>query len=260
MYFFRLLGGLSWIQGTIVVVTIFVTFSVVGVYAMHRFFNRKAVKGHHDVAGYVFTNFGVLYSVLLGFTVVNAQQRFDKMNQTTQVEAGYLLDLYRDAQVFPEKDREGIHLGIKTYITSVINDEWQLMAGGVLSDKTIDAVDGLWNSYYAINPSNKREEVWYVESVSKLNQFMNARLARIIGSEESLGAEMWTLLILGGIIIAAFIWIFSLESLLLHMLMASILSGTIGFMLFLIYSLDTAFSGDVSVKSTALERILDSFK
>jgi hypothetical protein len=89
---------------------------------------------------------------------------------------------------------------------------------------------------------------------------MNARLSRLIGSQESLGNEMWTFLLLGGLIVITFICFFSMESVFLQFVMAAIVASFTAFLLFLIYSLDTAFSGNISIGPDPFERVLEAFK
>jgi hypothetical protein len=64
----------------------------------------------------------------------------------------------------------------------------------------------------------------------------------------------------GGIIIVSFISIFAFEYLSLHILLAAILAATTAFLLFLIYSLDSTFTGNVKIPPEALQNILKSFK
>jgi len=260
MDIFNLLESLPWAVGAIVTVGAFVAFTITGILIVRKCVNHKTLKAHHDVAGFVFTNLGVLYGVLLGFTVVNVQQRFDKLKDNAMIEANYLADLYRDAEVFSEKDKIAIRTSLINYGNSVVNSEWHAMANGIPIEHTTKALKDVWGAYYVINPTIPQQQAWFSESISKLNQLMNSRLARILGSTESLGTEMWTLLTLGGLVMITFIWFFGLESLLCHILMASILAATTAFLLFLIYSLDTAFSGAVTVPPEALQQVLQSFE
>ncbi len=89
---------------------------------------------------------------------------------------------------------------------------------------------------------------------------MAARLQRLMGGAESLSSEMWTLLVVGALVMLAFLWFFSLENLAISILMASVLATSTAFLLFLIYSLDTAYSGQLAVPPEAFERVLKSFQ
>lgn len=259
MDLFKFLENSSWVVGSGVIVTLFVAFAIAGTLLVRRTVKTHNFKGHHDVAGFVFTNLGVLYSVLLGFTVVNVQQRYDKVQHEIQIEASYISQIYRDAEVFSEKDKLEIRTAIKAYLESVIYVEWNNLVKGEPNASTSAALNNIWKTYYSVDLSNKMQELWYAESIDKLNELISARLSRLLGEEESLGSEMWTLLILGGIVMVSFVWFFHVESLVSHLMMTSILAATAAFLLFLIYSLDTIYSGDVSVSPEAYIRILRSF-
>ena len=256
MNIIQLIESFPWLVGALCIVSIFVIFAISGILIIRSRISPKKLQVHHDVAGFVFTNLGVLYSVLLGFTVVNVQQRFDKIKEISQVEASYVAELYRNSAVFSESDRLVIREALKKYAKSILNDEWNTMSNGLPHPNTSEALQNVWQAYYNVNIADGKQTVWYQESINKLNQLMSARISRLQGGEESLGTEMWLLLVVGGILIVGFIWFFGLESMATHMLMASILAASIAFLLFLIYSLDTVFSGNVSIEPEALKRVV----
>lgn len=258
MNYFHLLESLSWELGSIIAIFTFVSFAILGIFIVRKTFSAKQLKAHHDVAGFVFANLGVLYSVLIGFTVVNVQQRFDKVKETTHMEASILTQLYRDSEVFSEAKGDNIRNAIKNYVLTVINNEWPSMAAGKPSEITEGALDKVWRAYYDLDFKDAKQQVWYSESIGKLNQLTGARIDRLMGSVESLGGEMWASLILGGLLIISFIWFFGLESLTTHILMATVLASVTAFLLFLIYSLDSSFSGDVNIGPDAFEKVLQT--
>lgn len=259
MIIFKSIESLPWLLGVFCVVTIFVIFAISGIIFIRSRIHPDRLKRHHDVAGFVFTNLGVLYSVLLGFTVVNVQQRFDKIKETSEVEASYLAELYRNAEVFSEADRIAIRKSVKAYGESIINDEWHTMSEGKQNEDTSEAFKKVWKAYYSTHLTDSKQIVWYTQSVNDLNLLMSSRISRLEGGEQSLGTEMWLLLIFGGVLIVSFMWFFGLESLRTHILMTALLAAAIAFLLFLIYSLDTVFSGNVSLEPEAVRKVLSSF-
>lgn len=260
MALFQLLEKLPWGFGAFLIVFLFILFSVVGLLIVRKKVNLENLRSQHDVTGFIFGNIGVLYAVLLGFMVVNVQQRFDKIQENVMLEASFLAQIYRDAAVFPEKNRQDIQGAIKKYGDSVLNEEWPLMIEGIPSDSTKKALNVLWEAFYALEPVGIKQQAWYAESIHKLNKLMRVRLTRLIESQASIGVEMWTLLISGGVILVAFTWFFGLHSTTSHILMASVLAASIAFLLFLIYSLDTAFTGELSISRESLEKVMQSFE
>jgi hypothetical protein len=258
MFLIEFLDSFHWICGALFAVGFLVAITMAAILLVRKFVQRKHLRESHDVAGFVFANLGVLFSVLLGFTVVNVQQRFDKIQENTEVEASYLEELYQDAEVFVKSEREKIQQAIKKYIQDVIEDEWPLMPKGEVSAQATESLKEVWKSYYDTNPAGPKQEAWYGESIGKLNQLTHTRLTRVLGGKESLSAEMWTLLILGSLGVVMFICFFGMESTALHLLMGATLAASTAFLLFLIHTLDSAFCGTVRVSPEALIRVLES--
>lgn len=250
------LEALSWGYATLLFIGLFILVAIVGILVVRDQSNPKHLKAHHDVTGFIFANIGVLYSVLLGFTVVNAQQHFDKMNENSKLEAANILELYRDTVTFSKKDQVAIRKALLTYGTSILEEEWNHLPKGVPHQNTSKQFNALWDAYYDVEIVSRKQEILYAQSIQKLNDLMTFRLSRIVGSEESLGDEMWAFLIFGALVILAFICFFAFENLWLHLLLASTLAATTAFLLFLIYALDSSFTGPVSVKPEALKKVL----
>jgi hypothetical protein len=247
------LDSLNWGWCFFLVAIFLVFFTTLGILLVRKAVNLRRVKDCHDITGIIFSNLGALYAVLLGFTIVNAQERFDKIKETTQVEAACLIDLYRDSDFFSKQDREKIRAAITGYAESIIGYEWsQKKPHADTNEKFKD----LLHCYYAIDIQTPKETIWYTASVEQLNKLSDLRLSRILGSQESLGSAMWTILILGGCAMVVFLCFLGPEKPAQHLLMASILVITIAFSLLLIHFLDTAFTGSVSVQSDALQSLL----
>jgi hypothetical protein len=255
----RLLESSSWVLYAFLVMAIAILFCWGILILVRRYISIKELKKSHDVVGFTFSIIGVLYSVILGFTVINVQDRYNAVSESIHTEAILLADLYQDAAFFPPDTCKIIRASLRSYINHVIEEEW-----GIYHDKTIhyhtrNIIKGIWDSYYAANPENEKEFVWYRESISKLNSFLNARLARQFNSWEHLGGMMWSLLIAGAAVTICFMFFFGLENWGSHMLMTALLAGYLSFMLFLVYSLDHVFKGPQAIKPTALEQVVTVF-
>lgn len=211
------------------------------------------------MAGFTFGIIGVLYSVILGFTVINAQNRYNDVVQNIHTEAVVVADLYRDAAFFPEAGRDAIRKSLRNYVDYVVKVEWWLPVEKNVPIKTQRVMEEIWKSYYSVDLQNEKMNIWYNESIGKLNVFMNARLSRQFNSWEHLGDMMWSILIIGGLVTICFMFFFGLENIRTHMLMTALLAGYLSFILFLVFSLDHVFKGPQGVKPTALEQVATLF-
>ncbi len=215
--------------------------------ATRYFFDGKKMKEHHDVAGFTFGIVGVMYAVLLSYMVVNVHERYNDIHRNIDIEANLAAELYRDAEVFPEKIKSQIKLDVRRYIDSTTRDGYEFDEMGNMNMAIHEAIGDLWNVYYNFEPTTERDKIWYAESIRKLNEFNRVRLLRLFNNNESIGTMMWTMLLVGAFITISFMYFFRIENLWFHALMTGLLSGFIGLMLFLIASLDTAFVGDIHV-------------
>ena len=249
----------SWIVSSLVLVAISIALCLTILLIVRRIFSAEEMKKRHDVVGFTFSIIGVLYSVILGFTVINVQDRYNLVEQTIHTEAFMLADLYQDAAFFPQAGRDQIRSNLRDYIQYVVTEEW----GHSLKDqdhlKTRAILKNIWDGYYQVDIKGEKMKIWYAESISKLNQFLNARLIRQFNAEQHLGGMMWSLLVVGALITICFMFFFGLESLRSHMLMTTLLAGYLSFMLFLVYSLDHVFKGPQGVRPTALVQVYSLF-
>jgi membrane protein implicated in regulation of membrane protease activity len=254
------LMALNWMYGGIIFVSISVLLSVVGLYFVHRSVEPSLRKKNHDVAGYTFGIVGVVYAVLLGFTVVNVNDRYNDIQKNLVQESAVMLQLYRNAEVFPKEVKDGIRDQIFKYAKLVYEEEWDRMSMKAESEQAYDHLLQLWRKYYLVEPKGERENIWLGESVTKMNALADARVMRLHNSSESLGDMMWALLVAGALITILFMYFFYIESFTTHALLTALLTGTISFMLFLILSLDTAFTGYVHIEPKEIKKTMERFR
>lgn len=249
----------SWVLSALLVMVPSVAFSVFALWFFHREISHKSLKKNHDVAGVIFTNVGVLYSVILGFTVINVQNRYAKAEETLYREAMIIADLYRGASIFPENNKDVIRNNIRSYVEFMVKEEWPISETITTNIKSRNSIDKIWNGYYGIELSNEKTIAWYNQAINKLDELMNARLSREFNSWQHLSSMTWSLLIIGGLITIGFMFFFGLENFRIQILMVILLSGYLSFILYLIFSLDHLYHGPGGIKPIALEQVSHLF-
>ena len=90
---------------------------------VRRFVHHDILKKHHDIAGFVIGVLGVLYGVLLSFTIISSQNQVVQIVTQVDEEAYLIADLYRIVQVFPEKPKSEMIRTLWNYLKSVIDEE-----------------------------------------------------------------------------------------------------------------------------------------
>jgi len=73
---------------------------------------------------------------------------------------------------------------------------------------TLDKLEAIWQAFSEFQPRTEQEKLWYAKSIEFLLKQSSARLERIYSSWESIGVLPWIALIIGGIILTAFLLIY----------------------------------------------------
>ena len=223
---------------------------------VRRLVPHHRLKQHNDVTGAVFCTVGVLYAVLLAFVVVIVWEDFDKAGTNVEKEASCLVDLYRDSVALSPDFRKELCGLLKDYTEGVINDEWKAMARGEHSLNVTETLNKLWISYSSYVPKGATEQVFFEESVRKLNELGEARRTRLMDANTGVHPILWIVLLAGGLVTMTFISFFGAESLRTQLIMAILLASLVGLILFTIAAMDYPFSGDVAINTHAFKLML----
>jgi hypothetical protein len=249
----------NWVFSCLLVVIPAILFALAVLWLVRKIISYRTLRQHHDVAGFTFSIVGVLYSVILGFTVISVQSRYNHTEETIHTEVTMLSDLYRDADYLPPDNRAPIRSALRKYVDYVIHVEWKSPGSKRSRLGSQIILRELWNSYYSVELQEAKVRIWYEQMISKLDQLMNARLARQFSAKEHLGGMMWSLLIIGAMITVGFMFFFGLENMRSQMLMTALLAGYLSFMLYAVFSLDHVFKGPNAIQPVAFEQVLLTF-
>lgn len=254
-----LLNDLPWMFSGIIVIFLFVTIGLSALFISRRLVEPDVLRKSHDIAGFTFGIVGMIYAVLLGFTVVEVNDRFQEAERHILNETTILTELYRDASAFLQEEKTKLRGLIKAYAIAVHDDEWEQMAKKATSEPAKRAYNKLWQAYADLNPTTDKERIWYAASIERMNKLSTERIDRFYNSKQSLGPLMWTLLFGGAFINIFFMCFFAVESFTIQATMTAFLAGTIAFMLFLIMTLEGIYSGNVHVCGTELKAAVEHF-
>ncbi len=244
----------------IVIVVSSVLVSVTGVCIVRRQVHYSKLREDHEAAGFVYSMIGMVYAVLLGFITVVVWQQYRDAQNHVQHEAVRISNLLRDAQVFPESVRDELEAKIVTYVKAVISDEWHAMSQHRISPVASNAYEDIWNTVYRIQTQTKREQTFYRESITRLNDLGAIRRSRLLSGQSRIPSLLWILLISGAVICVAFTYMFSAKNTWLHMATTGALAGIIAFILFLILTLSCPFSGSLRIGPEPLTGVLQMWR
>ncbi len=244
------LAGFPTAKLGIAVVAIGVVLSLVGLSIVRRAVPHAVLKQHNDVVGFVYAVVGVVYAVLLAFTIVVCWEQYESAARNVEEEASTVGDLYRDARGFGESDFDAnaIQAALVNYVQAVVWEEWAAMANGQESQWAKAQYELIWRPYYDYRPATAQQASFFGESLRKLNELGDHRRARLLDSRSALPAILWILLIAGGGLTIAFTFLYGIENGWIHALIVASLSGLICFCLFLLLSLNYPFTGGTAIQ------------
>jgi hypothetical protein len=234
--------------------------AALGVYLVRRLVPPDKLVENNMFTAATYNVAGLVYGVFLAFTVVIVWQNFQDAEQIAANEATELAQLWRDAEVLP--DRDAIRADIYNYTKSVIVDDWPSIRAGTGADaRTTRVYRDLWLRYYATQISNEdlTRKTFFEESLRQLNNLSRERRLRLTAGKADLPPMMWALLIFGGLGMIALALLQGTKHGWVQMLVTVFLAAMLTHAVMIVGALVSPFTGDVSVQPTAYQSLLQSF-
>jgi uncharacterized membrane protein YraQ (UPF0718 family) len=244
----------------LLVVAVSVLIAVTGLTVVQRVVPSQVRREHNDVAGFIYAVFGVIYAVLMALVVIAVWEDFAEARDTAEREASELADVFRLAHALPDPEGRQLQELARSYAQVVVDEEWALMAQGRTSPRAWDLLDEMTIGFENVEVRTKAEQVLYAEALDRINELADARNARIVESGEGIPIALWGVLVVGGIMVVGFTYLFGLDNSLAHMLMVAALALLISSIICCIGLLEYPFSGSVRVGPEAFELVLERFE
>jgi uncharacterized membrane protein YraQ (UPF0718 family) len=215
---------------------------------------------HNDVAGFIYAVLGVVYAVLLGLMLVAVWEQWNAAAGRADQEASELAEVFWLAHRMPESEGHHIQELVRSYARVVVEEEWPLMRQGKSSQKAWDLLDEIRSEVQDFQPSTPAQLVLYEQGLERVHELADARRERLLDADQGLPDILWVVLIVGGIVVISFTYLFGLDSTLVHVLMVAALALIIGLVLFTVAELDFPFRGDIRIGPEAMEQVLGMFE
>lgn len=223
---------------------------------VRRLFPHPALKENNELVGFTYAVYGLIYGVILAFTIVTVWQQFDMAEATVVNETVILSELWRDAQGLPEAVRRPLQDDIQAYVEAVLAHEWHSMAhDGKAHPAAQAAYEEIWKNSYGIEPTRESEEVFLQEYLGRLNALSGARRTRLLLCRSELHAILWILLMFGALPTIAYPLLFAARHAWIHVGLTACITALVVLCLVLTFSLQYPFTGNVSIKRDAFEAL-----
>jgi len=231
-----------------------------GLILVQRFVPIAVRRQHNDVAGFIYAVLGVVYAVLLGLMVVAVWEQWNAAVGRADQEASELAEVFWVADRMPESDGYRIQELVRSYGRVVVEEEWPLMRQGKSSQKAWDLLDEIRSEVQDFQPSTPAQQVIYEQALERVHELADARRERLLDANHGLPAILWVVLIIGGVVIVGFTYLFGLDSTLIHVLMVTALALIIALVLFTVAELEFPFMGGIRIGPEAMEQVLGRFE
>lgn len=227
--------------------------------------NTEELRAQQEVAGFLVAVVAVIYAVVLGFIVVTASIAFDNAQSNADDEAGDVSDIAGITRLLDEPQRSNLNSLIGKYAYEVRDVEWPMLARGEEDPRardllfqiiaTLEAPPKRSNSFdEALSRAGVRQHV--LETIHDLRVH---RRQRIIDSQSHLPHVMYFTLILGGLFVVSFAFLFGVESGPLQLYMTFAVSASIAMLFGLVFMLDRPYAGNYHVNSEAFSAAINNF-
>ena len=242
-------------------VSLFVLSSVGGLLLVQRLVPIEVRQRQNDVAGFIYAVLGVAYAVLLGLMLVAVWEQWEAAKSIVDDEAGEVAEIFWIAHQMPQPEGRQLQELARSYARVVVEEEWPLMQQGKVSSPeawaTLDDIRDIIQSFHS---STNDQLLLHQQALERVNGLADDRRDRLLVAQEGLPAILWVVLIIGGILVVGFTYLFGMENTLTHTLMVAALALVISLTLFTVAALDFPFRGDVHIGPQAFEQVLSRFE
>jgi hypothetical protein len=245
-----------WVSGAIIV-GLGTVLSMLGPVLVRRYTDFKRLTTNNEIAGFKFATIGVLYAVLLAFSVIVVWGKYSETEANVVQEAGAAEDIYRLSQGLSDKVRVDVASSLGNYLKAAINDDWPSMnrgAGASARRSTQRALDAVYAT--VVSSSGQGDSTVISEMLRQLDRITQSRRARLVASDGAVPGLLWLVLLGGAAITIGFTFFFGTENLRAQVSMTGLLALLIFSELLIIVGIDRPFSGAVKLGPNALAAVL----
>lgn len=251
-----------WQLGVLIVV-VFVTFALIGLYFARRWLHRRLGLNAeaNTPVGYFASGLYVFYGLLMGLVVVAAWQDYQDVQAQVSQETAALNALYRNVTLLPDPLKSELQTILRTYVRYVIEAEWpaqqqsQWVTGGTVM------LDDLQTKLAGYQPANASQQALFALTLEKFDEMAEDRRLRADVVNQGLPAPLWTVVLIGAVLCIWITYFFYVEDWRVHVIMVVLLTAFIGLSISLTAAMDHPFQGEFSVPiddfRTMLQRMQD---
>jgi hypothetical protein len=225
---------------------------------VRRWVGVETLAKNNEIAGFKFATVGVIYAVLLAFSVIVVWEKFNDAQTSVAEEAGATAALFHYADG-KEPEALALRTALVNYLKAAIDDEWPAMNLESEAHGVTSALDKLYSTALALSRSGTRDTADMSEVFRQVDTVTAARRIRLHLATGLVPDVIWIALFAGALLTIGFTLFFGSENLLAQVCMTGVLSLLVTLGLVVIISIDHPFTGPVHIHPDALATVLEEF-
>jgi hypothetical protein len=221
-----------------------------------KFFPALLFGDDSEFAGYIYNAMGVVFSLVFAFVTVLVWQNYNGVSDAVAKEASTLNNMYRVFSAFPPEIERNGQAALKTYVTTVTNDEWPMLSHDQFSVKAYKEFLSIEDMVIHLKPQNAGEANAHQQLLHLTLQATELRRSRIYNARFALSPPAWFGLVSSLIIFLLFSCLFQMKSRRTHIVLIIFLSATVVGILYFLILFIHPFLGPMAITPDPLINLL----
>jgi len=214
-----------------------------------RVFKHSFLREHHGMVEPLLGVVGTLYSVLLGFMVGGAMERYEDCIANVDQEANSMTNVFRLAQGFHKGDRLRIRKLCRQYAVDVVEKEWPQMREQINVNGAFGNYQALWEAALSVQPEDNQRIVNIQQALlDSLNDMAISRRLRIVASQQTVSIAQWLVIGVGSSITVLFCLLFPVKRLSFQTFLTGLVSVSLGLNIWLLAEYSSPFTGELAIR------------
>lgn len=231
----------------VLLILLFVGCALTGQYIVNKFVKHEELELHHSAGEAMMGVVGTLFSVLLGFMVAGAMDRYGDARMHDEQEASNVASIFRAARGFSDVDRPRLRQLCREYVDDVVNNEWPQMQKHIKINHGWESYQKLWEAVVAVVPENDRQSNLQQGVIASMQDLGEHRRARILLAQNTMQPALWVVVGLGASITMALSYIFASQFPRIQGFMTTLVAAALALNIWLLAAYTTPYSGEMAI-------------
>ena len=230
-----------------ILILTFVGIALCGQVLVNRFVKREVLEVHHSAGEAMMGVVGTLFSVLLGFMVASAMDKYHDALIRGEQEASNVASIFRIARGLSDSDRPRLRELCREYVNDIITNEWPQMEQGIKINHGWQSYQKLWEATVAVVPENDRQNNLQQGLIASMTGLGENRRARILLAQKTMPAALWFVVVFGALLTMALSYVFASQFPKIQGFMTTLVASALALNIWLLAAYSHPYSGELKI-------------